>query len=307
MPRPRIVSLIASATEIVCALGFADHLVGRSHECDYPVSVTRLPVCTGPKFNPDGTSYAIDQRVKAILQEGLSVYRVDADRLRALRPDVIITQSHCEVCAVSRRDVEAAVCQWLDARPVIVSLHPEALADIWGSIPTVADALGVPERGRQLVDRLRGRMAAIADKARALPDRPTVACLEWLDPLMAAGNWMPELVELAGGVDLFGTAGRHAPWLPWDELRARDPEVLIALPCGFDRARTRAELPALTQRPGWSALRAVRTKRVSLADGNQFFNRPGPRIAESLEILAEILHPEAFHFGHEGTGWERAS
>ena len=232
---------------------------------------------------------------------------MDADRLRALRPDVIITQSHCEVCAVSRRDVEAAVCQWLDARPVIVSLHPEALADIWGSIPTVADALGVPERGRQLVDRLRGRMAAIADKARALPDRPTVACLEWLDPLMAAGNWMPELVELAGGVDLFGTAGRHAPWLPWDELRARDPEVLIALPCGFDRARTRAELPALTQRPGWSALRAVRTKRVSLADGNQFFNRPGPRIAESLEILAEILHPEAFHFGHEGTGWERAS
>jgi iron complex transport system substrate-binding protein len=124
---------------------------------------------------------------------------------------------------------------------------------------------------------------------------------------MASGNWMPELVELAGGVDLFGTAGRHAPWLPWDELRARDPEVLIALPCGFDRARTRAELPALTQRPGWSALRAVRTKRVSLADGNQFFNRPGPRIAESLEILAEILHPEAFHFGHEGTGWERAS
>jgi iron complex transport system substrate-binding protein len=302
---PRIVSLIASATEIVCALGLEDQLVGRSHECDYPESVKRLPVCTAPKFDVGGTSREIDRHVKTVLQEALSVYRVDADRLRELRPDVIITQSHCEVCAVSLRDVEQAVCDWIDSRPRIVSLAPNALADVWDGIRRVADALGVPERGRALVGRLRQRTAGIAEKARALPHRPTVACIEWIDPLMAAGNWMPELVEMAGGVNLFGEAGKHAPWMTWEELVGRDPEVIVVLPCGFAIERTRQDMPCLTQRPEWPRLRAVRQERVYLADGNQYFNRPGPRLVESLEILAEVLHPEAFPFGHEGTGWQR--
>jgi iron complex transport system substrate-binding protein len=302
---PRVVSLIASATEIVCALGCEDRLVGRSHECDFPESIKRLPVCTEPKFNVEGSSYEIDQRVKAVVQEALSVYRVDGDRLRELEPDVIVTQSQCEVCAVSLRDVERAVCAWQRACPRLVSLCPNALADVWDDVERVAEALGVPERGTELNARLRGRMAAIADRAKTLSARPTVACVEWIEPLMASGNWMPELVEMAGGVNLFGEAGKHAPWLTWEALCGRDPEVLLVLPCGFDVARSRRDVPALTGKPEWPRLRAVRAGRVFLLDGNQFFNRPGPRLVESLEILAEVLHPETFAFGHEGAGWQR--
>jgi iron complex transport system substrate-binding protein len=302
---PRIVSLIASATEIVAALGFEDQLVGRSHECDFPESVHRLPVCTEPKFKVEGTSREIDQRVKKILEEGLSVYRVHVDTLRDLRPDVIVTQTQCEVCAVSLRDVEQAVCSWVESRPRIVSLAPNALADVWADIERVADALGVPERGTRLVGQLRQRMAAIADKAPALPHRPTVACIEWIDPLMAAGNWMPELVEMAGGVNLFGAAGKHSPWMTWEQLCAKNPDVIVVLPCGFDMERSRRDLPVLTTKPEWPRLRAVQAGRVFLADGNQYFNRPGPRLVESLEIMAQLLHPATFHFGHEGTGWQR--
>ncbi|GBC83228.1 Vitamin B12-binding protein [bacterium HR10] len=302
---PRIVSLIASATEIICALGFEEHLVGRSHECDYPESVRRLPACTEPKFPVEGWSYEIDERVKAIVQEGLSVYRVHGERLRALRPDVIVTQSQCAVCAVSVNEVEEAVREWLDYPVRVVSVEPNALADVWESIRQVAQALGVPERGEELVATLRRRMAAIAETARALSPKPTVAYIEWIEPLMAGGNWMPELIEMAGGVNLFGEAGRHAPWLKWEDVVAKDPEVIVIAPCGFDIARTRREMPLLTRRREWPQLRAVREGRVIVADGNQFFNRPGPRLVESLEILAEALHPTIFRFGHEGGGWER--
>jgi iron complex transport system substrate-binding protein len=300
----RIVSLIASSTEIVCALGFGDDLVGRSHECDFPEWVSRLPVCTAPKFPTDGTSYEIDQRVKAILQEGLSVYRVDSERLRALRPEVIITQSHCEVCAVSLKDVERAVFEWLDSRPRVVSLAPNALADVWRDIESVAEAIGRPERGRELVERLRGRISELAEKVGGLDERPTVAAIEWIEPLMAVGNWMPELIALAGGTNLFGEAGKHSPWMTFEELVTNDPEVIVVLPCGFDIARTRADMPVLASRREWRNLRAVKNGRVFVADGNQYFNRPGPRVVESLEILAEILHPEAFDFHHRGSGWQ---
>ncbi|MHB1422224.1 MAG: cobalamin-binding protein [Gemmataceae bacterium] len=304
---PRIVSLIASATEIVCALGFEDQMVGRSHECDYPETVKRLPVCTQPKFDPDGTSYEIDQRVKAIVQEGLSVYRVDGAKLRDLEPDVIVTQSHCEVCAVSLREVERTVCAWLRACPRLVSLAPNALADVWTSIEQVAEALEVSQRGAELIQRLRHRMETIAERTRGLSDWPTVAAIEWIDPLMAAGNWMPELIEMAGGVNLFGVAGAHAPWMTWEELREADPDVIVVLPCGFDIERTRRDMSLLTNKPQWGQLRSVRGGRVFLADGNPYFNRPGPRLVESLEILAEILHPQVFAFGHEGTGWQQTN
>jgi iron complex transport system substrate-binding protein len=252
----------------------------------------------------DGTSYEIDQRVKAILQEGLSVYRVDAELLRRLQPDFIVTQAHCEVCAVSLRDVQVATQQWLGSGPEVISLQPNNLKDIWDSIHHVAEVLAVPASGRSLLERLRRRVDAIAQTARGLPDRPTVACIEWIDPLMAAGNWMPELVALAGGQNTLGEAGRHSPWMTWGQLRDQDPEFLVILPCGFDLALSRKETYALTLQPGWSSLQAVRHGHVFVADGNQFFNRPGPRIVESLEILAEILHPSSFNFGHAGTGWE---
>ncbi|RMG89782.1 MAG: cobalamin-binding protein [Chloroflexi bacterium] len=300
----RIVSLIASSTEIVHALGLGGQMVGRSHECDYPPSVQGLPVCTAPKFVLDGTSYEIDQRLKAILQESLSVYRVDAAMLEKLRPDVIITQSQCEVCAVSLRDVETAVCQLVSSRPQIISLEPNSLADVWRDIQRVADALGVSERGQELVSHLQARMDAIAQRAAMATKRPSVACIEWIEPLMAAGNWMPTLVHMAGGVNLFGTENKHAPWLSWEDLQTADPDVIVVLPCGWDVDRARADMPFLVQKPGWENLKAVRNGRVYLADGNQYFNRPGPRLVESLEILAEILHPDLFQFGHQGSGWE---
>ena len=300
----RIISLIASSTEIVCALGMEEFLVGRSHECDYPPSVERLPVCTAPKFLVAATSAEIDRQVKEILEQALSVYRVDAGLLASLQPTHIVTQTQCEVCAVSLRDVEEAVGTFIGSRPEIVALQPNALADVWADIRRVAEALGIPRRGNDLVARLQARMLAIEEKAHGLPRRRTVACIEWIDPLMASGNWMPELVRMAGGHNLFGEAGRHSPRLEWLEVTAADPEVILVLPCGFDIARTRQELPALTRRPGWENLRAVREGRVVLLDGNQYFNRPGPRLVESLEILAEILHPEVFRFGHEGTGWQ---
>lgn len=302
----RIASLLPSSTEIVCALGFEAALVARSHECDYPASVRALPAVTAPKFDPDGRSYEIDQRVKAILQEAASVYRIDADQLKRLAPDVIVTQAQCEVCAVSLAEVERVACEWLEIPAQIVALEPNALADVFVDIQRVADALGAPERGREVVADLRRRMAEIAAQTAALP-KPTVATIEWIDPLMSAGNWMPELVEMAGGCNLFGTAGEHSPWLTWDELAAADPDVIVVLPCGFDMATTERELPALTQHPNWAALRAVRQGRVYITDGNQYFNRPGPRLVESLEILAEIFHPERFSFGHEGAGWRRLS
>jgi iron complex transport system substrate-binding protein len=302
---PRIVTLLPSATEIVCALGFEGQLVGRSHECDFPRSVERIPALTEPKFNPEGTSAQIDERVKKIVGDALSVYRVDAARLRGLQPDVIVTQSQCEVCAVSERDVEAAVAEWLGARPQIVSLAPYGLDDIFIDMQRVADALDAHGRGTELVERLSARLANIAEKAHGASERPTVAMIEWIDPLMAAGNWMPTLVEMAGGVNLFGKAGEHSPWMKFEELAATDPDVILISPCGFDMDRASQDLPALTKRPEWNALKAVRARRVFMADGNQYFNRPGPRIAESLEILAEITQPQLFHFAHEGSGWRR--
>ncbi|OAI45882.1 cobalamin-binding protein [Planctomycetaceae bacterium SCGC AG-212-F19] len=302
---PRIVSLIASATEIVCALGFEDQLVGRSHECDFPPAVKGLPVCTAPKFKVEGTSAEIDARVIAILQHALSVYRVDAAILRELRPDVIVTQTQCEVCAVSEKDVTAALGQWLDSPPRMVSLATNALADFWTDIARVAEALGAPDRGTALVRKLQGRMADIAAQANQLPHRPSIACVEWIDPLMSAGNWMPELVAMAGGFFLFGEAGQHSPRLAWDEFCRADPDVILVMPCGWDIPKAREELPALSRKPEWPTLRAVRQGRVYLADGNQYFNRPGPRLVESLEILAEVLHPESFRFGHERTGWQK--
>jgi iron complex transport system substrate-binding protein len=302
---PRIVSLIASATEIVCALGRESDLVGRSHECDFPPGVKRLPAVSRPSFRTEGTSAAVDLAVKERLRRALSIYEVDADALWQLKPDIIITQTQCEVCAVTPGDVERAVCDLVERPARIVALEPNRLEDVWADIRRVADALGCAERGEELVAELTGRVEAIARRARHAASRPGVATIEWIEPLMAAGNWMPELVELAGGTNLFGEAGKHSPWMTWEDLVAKDPEVVLVSPCGFDLERTSSELGVLTSRAEWPQLRAVREGRVYLADGNAYFHRPGPRLVESLEILAEMLHTELFHFGHEGRGWVR--
>jgi iron complex transport system substrate-binding protein len=300
----RIVSLLPSATEIVCALGVPNWLVGRSHECDFPELVCHLPACTRAKLDSSKPSAAIDRDVKSLLANALTIYDVDAAQLRELRPDVILTQAQCEVCAVNVADVEKAVAGWTGRQPRIISLSPQHLAEVWTDIQNVADALELHEEGRAVVRALKNRVVALIEKACVVKRRPSVACLEWLDPLMAAGNWVPELIELAGGLNLFGEAGKHSPWLNWEAIQEHDPEVIIALPCGFNLARTRAEFGALTSRPDWLKLRAVKNGRVALTDGNAFFNRPGPRLVESLEILGEILHPELFNLGHRSNGWE---
>jgi iron complex transport system substrate-binding protein len=301
----RVVSLLPSATEIVWALGMGECLVGRSHECDFPPEVSTLPICTEAKLPPDGSSADITKSIETIVSEGLSIYRVHGERLARLRPDLIITQTQCEVCAVSSADVEAAVRQWLGGDVGILELAPFSLDDIWSAFVAIAEALDVEARGRALVERCRQRMQDIAEVAGACDERPRVATIEWIDPPMAGGNWMPELVELAGGVNLFGEAGRHSPWLDWQALVDEDPDVILVAPCGFDLERTRRELPVLESKPGWKDLVAVRNGRVYLADGNAYFNRPGPRIVESLEILAEVLHPDVFAPKHLGMAYIR--
>ena len=303
IPQKRVVTLIASATEIVSALGCVDWLVGRSHECDFPAQVAKLPVLTEPKFKVEGSSNEIDQRVKAIVEEGLSVYRVHAEELDAVAPEVIVTQDQCEVCAVSLPDVEKAVCEITNSDARIVSLRPDALKDVWTDIARVAQALDLNERGAELIESLQARMTELTSQCAAQQTKPGVACIEWIEPLMAGGNWMPELVEMAGSRNLFGEAGKHSPWMEWQDIRAADPDVILVMPCGFDIARTLEEMPLMAAREGWSNLKAVREGRVVVADGNQYFNRPGPRLVESLEILAEVCHPGSFDFGHQGTGW----
>ena len=303
-----MVSLLPSATEIVAALGFADALVGRSHECDFPEEVLDLPVCTEPNIAAKRPSAEIHRSVAALLARSLSVYRVDARLLRELAPTHVVTQVQCEVCAVSLEEVEAALTEWAGRRPALVALNPASLEDVFADIALVAAALETPERGERLVGAMRARMTAIAataSAAQALSPPPRVATIEWLSPLMTAGNWMPELIAMAGGTDVLGVAVAHSRWIEWEELSAADPDVLLVFPCGFSLARVEREIGLLTERPGWAGLRAVRAGRVYLAESNQYFNRPGPRLLETLEIVAEVLHPEAFAFGHEGKGWLR--
>ncbi len=289
IPEPRIVSLIASATEIVFELGLGQFVVGRSHECDFPPGVEALPCCTRPRFDCSGSSLEIDRLVKASVENALSVYEVSDALLEALQPTHILTQTQCEVCAVSLRDVELSVARKLASRPEIVSLQPNALADIWDDMRRVAAALGV--NGEPAIERLKARMNLLRERAYSDVRRPRVACIEWLEPLMAAGNWVPELVEAANAVNLFGTAGLHSPWMTWEQLAATDPDVIIAMPCGFSIERTLPEMHWIGSRTDYPTLRAVRENQVYVADGNQYFNRPGPRVVESLEILVEILHP----------------
>jgi iron complex transport system substrate-binding protein len=299
---PRVVSLIASATEIVAGLGRQSWLVGRSHECDFPAEVAALPALTAPKFKVEGTSAEIDRRVQEIVRDGLSVYRVDDEALKGLAPDVIVTQDHCEVCAVSLSDVEAATCTWVDRPARILSLKPDSLADVCADIRRVAAGLDVAEAGEMLVRRMTERIGAVSALVAGRP-RPRVAFIEWVEPLMAGGNWMPELIEAAGGDNLFGEAGKHSGWMQWDEIVAADPEAIIVAPCGYDLERSLKELPLLEAKPGWAEVEAVRAGRVYFADGNAYFNRPGPRLADTVEVIAEILHPGLFGTKHKGAAW----
>jgi iron complex transport system substrate-binding protein len=299
-----VVTLLPSATEIVCALGHEQSLVGRSHECDFPPSVTRLPALTRARL-PSGyggtPSGQIDAAVKALLSQALSIYEVDAQRLAGLRPDLVVTQSQCDVCAVSEAEVVHALGALAGTRTRVVSLAPRRLEDVFHDLERVGEALGAQARAVSLVKELRARVDTVVARVGAPGiggKRPRVACIEWLDPLMGAGNWVPELVALAGGENLFGQAGEHSGWLSWETLDAARPDVIFVMPCGFDLKRTRAELHLLTERRELNM-----AARVFIVDGNQYFNRPGPRLVDSLELMAEALW--GLDFGR-AAGWERA-
>ena len=304
---PKIVSLLPSATEIVCALGLEENLVGRSHECDFPAAVKQLPVCSEANFPDNLSSNAIDIRVKEILTNALSVYTVNREKIKELAPDVVITQDQCQVCAVSLTEVEQELEHYLDKPAHIISLQPNNLTDIFKDIQTVASALNVPAAGEQLLEDLNERVDIIRHKLKFSENKPTVACIEWLEPLMLSGNWMPELVGIAGGTSILAEPGKHSPYVNWEDIRLQDPEVVIVMPCGFSIERTLKEIDLLFQLPGFSELKAVKNNRVYIADGNHYFNRPGPRIVDSIEMLAEIIHPKQFIFGYEGEGWIKFS
>jgi iron complex transport system substrate-binding protein len=257
---------------------------------------------TAPKFPVDGSSADIDRRVKEIVRDGLSVYRIEEEALKALAPDVIVTQDQCEVCAVSLSDVEAATCTWAGQPVSIVSLKPDSLADVRADIWKVASSLDAKEAGEELLRQIDARLSRAREQT-ADRARPRVAFIEWVDPLMVGGNWMPELIEAAGGDNLFGIAGKPSGYMQWEEVVAANPDVIIVGPCGYGLQRTLEELPMLVARPGWQELRAVRNGRVYFTDGNSYFNRPGPRLADSAEILVEILHPDVASPRHEGSAW----
>ncbi len=300
----RIVSLLASGTEVVCALGAGDALVGRSHECDHPVWVSRLPQLSRPTFDVGGTSGQIDRLVRERLRAGAPLYEVDHAALAALAPDVVITQVHCDVCAVGPDDVTGPACPRPPAGARTVAMRAGSLDGILEDFAAVAQAIERTEAGAELVAALRAGCTAWGEATRALPRR-RVVCLEWIDPVFAMSNWGPELVALAGGEDLLGTPGVHSRASPWEAVRAADPEVLVVAPCGFSLARALGEMPTLEAQPGWRDLRAVRSGEVFVADGNRYFNRSGPGAFETIGLLAEMFHPARFPPEHEGSAWRR--
>jgi iron complex transport system substrate-binding protein len=292
----RIVSLLPSATEIVYALGLGDALVGVTHECDYPDAVHALSVVTRSLLDhSDATSEEIDDAVRGQLRDGLSLYALDRDRLAELRPDLILTQALCEVCAVSFDAVCDVTSQFEGVAPKVLSLEPGSLGDILATITAVGAATATEQRADELVAELWARIERVRERAAQIAARPRVACLEWLDPPFGPGHWLPEMVALAGGVAGLGEAGADSRRISWGDVIAFAPEVIVVTPCGFDLERTTTEaLRVLPRRTGWEALPAVRGGRVYVVDGNAYYSRPGPRIVDSLELLAELIHPTHF-------------
>jgi len=305
----RIVSLLPAATEWVCALGAPDQLVGRSHECDSPSEIQDRPVVTAPTFDAADDSAAIDDAVQAQVQEGLSLYEVDLDRLRALNPDLVVTQDQCDVCAVNRSQLEDRLADWTGGAPSVFSMQPRTLKEVFD------EALRL---GRRL-DRLDAAMEVLAEgeaRLKALRDRigvdrrtdpaslPSVACIEWLEPLMVAGHWMPDVVEMAGGRPVLAEAGTPTKRVEWAALRDADPDVIVCMPCGFTVEETRRDLHYLTNREGWEDLSAVQNDRVALLDGNAYYNRPGRRLYRAIAILATVLYPD-LTLDPSPAAWER--
>lgn len=305
----RIVSLLPAATEWICEFGGAEMLVGRSHECDFPPEIQDRPVVTAPTYDAEGDSAAIDQAVQSQLQEGLSLYEVDLDRLGELEPDLIVTQDQCEVCAVSLTELEKGLSDWTGGDPTIFSMQPQTLKEVLDEALRLGRTMDRLDSAMRTLANfetgLRGLREAIGVDRKTNPQSlPSVACVEWMEPLMVAGHWMPDVVEMAGGRAVLGTAGEPTRRVDWQEFQEIDPAVIVCMPCGFSIEETRRDLEYLTDRPGWGALSAVTSGRVALLDGNAYFNRPGPRLYRAIEVLASVLYPD-LSVDPPPSDWER--
>ena len=288
----RTVSMLPAATEIVGVLGLMDQLLAVSHECDYPEEANHRPRVTHCEIYGKGLDSAeIDRWVSAKLRAGDSLYTLDEEKLRELMPDLILTQRLCDVCAPAYGSV-AALAEALPSKPRTLNLEPKCLQDILGNVVVVAEAMGHAEKSAEVCDHLERRIADVQKKVSGL-DRPTVFILEWAEPIYNSGHWNPELIRLAGGTSVLSPEGEYSIRIPWADLRAANPQVLIIACCGHKVERTMKDLPILEALPGWHELNAVRSRRVFVADGSAYFSRPGPRLIDTLEILASMIHPEA--------------
>jgi iron complex transport system substrate-binding protein len=284
----RIVSLVPNGTEILFALGAGDLVVGVSHECDYPAAARTRPILTGSALTPGMSAAEVDAAVSAQVGSGLSLYTLDEARIAELAPDVIVTQQLCPVCAVSTEQVDGAV-RPLPRCPELVSLDPRTISEVFADVRRVGEVTGHTDEAAALLADLDRRLAAVLERTSGKP-RPRVLALEWLDPPFAGGHWVPEMIALAGGIDVFGEPGGHSARLTWDQVAAADPDVIVVMPCGFDEAGAREQIATIAARPEWRSLRAVREAQVFPVDANGCFSRPGPRLVDGVERLAAILH-----------------
>jgi iron complex transport system substrate-binding protein len=289
----RIVSLLPSATEIIWSLGLEDQLVGVTHECDYPRSVLKLPKVTRTLIPTDASSAEIDALVRDRLGAQSALYTLNMEELERLRPDLIVTQALCDVCAVAEDEVKNAACS-LPGMPRVVNLEPERLGDVLGCIRQVADAIGNPALADPVVAKLEDRVQRVVSRTQRISERPRVALLEWLDPPFSTGHWNPELVRMAGGVDGLGQEGAKSVTLKWQQIVEYRPEIVLISCCGFTIERTLQEVGVLRNVDGWDDIPAVRDGRVWITDGSSYFSRPGPRLVDSVELLAHVIHPELF-------------
>ncbi|WP_442509771.1 cobalamin-binding protein [Novipirellula sp. SH528] len=285
----RIISLLPSATEIVCALGLRDQLVGVTHECDYPADVAELPKVTRTLIPHDASSGEIDSLVRERLKTEKALYSLDMPVVERLRPDLIVTQALCDVCAVAESEVRSAACS-LPGTPQVINLEPTSFADVMQCIRQVGMAADCLSRAEGYIADLQQRVDAVAARTEPIESRPSVMLLEWIDPPFCAGHWSPELVALAGGREAIGIAGERSVTTAWGKIVAADPEVLMIACCGFDVERTMQDVPILKSYPGWETLSCVKDDRVYVVDGSAYFSRPGPRLVDSLEILGHALH-----------------
>lgn len=299
-----IVSFLPSATEIACALGLSDQLVGITHECDYPLEIVGKPIVVRNALPIETMSQReIDQAVAQRMREGLSLYEVDERLLQDLAPDLILTQDLCQVCAPSGNEVSQAL-RLLPKKPQILWLTPNSLEQIMDNVRDLGEATGRAQEAQDLISTGRDRLEGIAAITSGLSDRPRVFCMEWLDPVYCSGHWVPEMVRLAGGEDTLSRAGSDSVRIPWDDVVKWAPEVLIITPCGFNLEKTVAQSPQLVNYPGWSDLPAVREGRVYAVDANSFFARPGPRVVDGTELLAHLIHPDLFEWKGPATAYQ---